>query len=189
MMGIRLRRPTRSLLRELAEQSAYDELTYSPQGVTTQTTVTDGYRLDRWSRHLGSGESVLRRGADALHAWQMHERAGLVIADCGPPAVGLVVAMAAPLPLGFVDVVCRVVAVQDEADRFGVTYGTLPVHPEQGEESFTLLLAADGTVRFEIVAVSRSRHPLARLAPPVARRLQLNATNRYLDAMQSLVAG
>jgi uncharacterized protein (UPF0548 family) len=80
-----------------------------------------------------------------------------------------------------------VVAVDDQPDRFGFTYGTLPVHPEQGEESFAVAIAPDGIVTVEITAISRSRHPLARAFPAVARRLQRIATNRYLDAMQSLV--
>ena len=96
-----------------------------------------------------------------------------------------VVAMAAPLPIGWVEVVCRVVGVCDEPDRFGFTYGTLSVHPEQGEESFTVIRTDDGGTGFRIVAVSRPRQVLARALSPVARRLQMAATNRYLAAMQS----
>lgn len=107
----------------------------------------------------------------------------MVCAD-GPPTVGLVVAMSAPLPLGFIDVTCRVVSVVDEPNRFGFGfgYGTLPIHPGQGEESFTVERDDDGEVTFRIVAVSRPRHPLTRLCPPVARRLQRAAIERYLDA-------
>lgn len=105
----------------------------------------------------------------------------------GPPAVESVVAMAAPLPVGWVEVVCRVVAVVDEADRFGFTHGTLPVHPEEGEESFTVIRTADGGVEFHIVAASRPRQMLARAFPPVARRLRAAAAGRYLAAMQSAV--
>jgi uncharacterized protein (UPF0548 family) len=60
-------------------------------------------------------------------------------------------ALAAPLPLGWIEVVCRVVDVVDEPDRFGFAYGTLPVHPDQGEESFTVALLPDGGVVFEII--------------------------------------
>ena len=118
----------------------------------------------------------------------MQTTSGLIVAHPGPPTVGTVVAMAAPLPVGYIDVVCRVVAVEDQNDRFGFAYGTLPVHPEQGEEFFAIVIAPDGIVRIEITAVSRSRHPLARAFPPIARGLQHIATNRYLNAMQSLAA-
>ena len=98
-----------------------------------------------------------------------------------------VVAMAAPLPIGWVEVVCRFVGVCDEPDRFGFTYRTLSVHPEQGEESFTVIRTDDGGTGFRIVAVSRPRQVLARALSPVARRPQMAATNRYLAAMQSAV--
>lgn len=107
----------------------------------------------------------------------------------GPPTVGSVVAMAAPLPVGWVEVVCRVVDIVDEPDRFGFTYGTLSVHPEQGEESFTVVRSSDASTDFHIVAVSRPRHVLARAVPPIARHLQRGATNRYLAAMRSATDG
>jgi uncharacterized protein (UPF0548 family) len=148
----------------------------------------DGYRCDRWTRELCGDETVFERAADVLRTWQMHRSAGLTVEVDGPPAVGMDVAMAAPLPVGYVDVVCRVVDVIDEPDRYSFTYGTLPVHPEQGEESFTVTRGADGAVTFEIVAASRLRHPLARACPPIARRLQSRAIERYVASMQTAVS-
>ena len=127
------------------------------------------------------------RAADAIRHWRVHEGAGLIVQANGAPRLNAVVAMAAPLPVGWIEVVCRVVDVVDEPDRFGFTYGTLPVHPEQGEESFTAVLLPDSGVVFEIVAASRPRQLAARAAPPLARRLQRAATNRYLAAMQSAI--
>jgi uncharacterized protein (UPF0548 family) len=187
-MPIHATRPTIAQLRALAQAAATDELTYSPVGITAGNAGAPGYRYDRWSRDLGNGRPVFARASDALRDWQMHTTSGLVVAHSGPPSVGSVVAMAAPLPVGYIDVVCRVVAVNDQSDRFGFTYGTLPVHPEQGEESFAIVITHDGAVTVEITAVSRSRHPLARAFPPIARRLQRIATTRYLDAIQSLAA-
>jgi len=187
-MSLHVTRPTISQLRVLAEAAVTDELTYSPVGITAWSAGAPGYRYGHWSRDLGNGRPVFERASDALRDWRMQTTSGLVVAHPGPPTVGTVVAMAAPLPVGYIDVVCRVVAVDDQNDRFGFTYGTLQVHPEQGEESFAIAIAPDGTVTVEITAVSRSRHPLARAVPPVARRLQHIATNRYLDAMQSLAA-
>lgn len=171
----------------MAEAGAKDSLTYSPIGMTAMATAPPGYRLDRWSRTLGTGGRSFERAADALRTWQVHRWAGLVVHASGPPTLDSVVAMAAPLPVGWIEVVCRVVAVVDEADRFGFTYGTLPVHPEEGEESFTVSRTDDGAITFEIVAASRPRQLLARSFSPVARRLQAAATGRYLAAMQSAV--
>ena len=78
-------------------------------------------------------------------------------------------------------------AVVDEADRFGFAYGTLPDHPERGEESFLVVRDERGALRFDVCAVSAPTHPLARLAPPVADRIQRSAVRRYLTAMQRAV--
>ena len=186
-VSIRLTRPSSAELLSLAEAGTRDSLTYDTVGISAMTEPPSGYRLERWSRSLGKSEHAFDRAVEALRHWRVHEGAGLVVHACGPPTVDSVVAMAAPLPIGWVEVVCRVVDVIDEPDRFGFTYGTLSVHPEQGEESFTVIRASDGNSEFRIVAVSRPRHVLARALPPVARRLQRAATNRYLAAMQSAI--
>lgn len=185
-VSIRLTRPSVADLRSLSSASETDSLTYGPVGISAISEPPAGYRLDHWSRRLGTGEHTFELAVDALRNWRVHEGAGLIVQPTGSVTVGSVVAMAAPLPLGWVEVVCRVVDVVDEPDRFGFTYGTLSVHPEQGEESFTVLRTDDG-VDFRIIAASRPRQILARAFPPVARRLQVAATNRYLAAMQSAV--
>src|SRR5207248_809221 len=120
--------------------------------------------------------------------WAVHRGARLSVAADGPLAVGTNVALSAPLPIGFVDATCRIVATVGESDRFGFAYGTLSVHPEQGEESFIVARHADASVEFVIEAVSRPVHPLARLVPALANRLQEAAIRRYLDAMTTYVA-
>jgi uncharacterized protein (UPF0548 family) len=42
-----------------------------------------------------------------------------------------------------------------DPDRYGFAYGTLPAHPEEGEELFLVTRGGDDTVRFEITAFSR----------------------------------
>ncbi len=96
--------------------------------------------------------------------------------------------MVAPLPIGCVEVTCRITAVIDEPNAFGFAYGTLSVHPERGEESFVVSRADDGIVSFVVAAASEPVHPLARLAPPVADRLQNSACRRYLEAMRRAVS-
>jgi uncharacterized protein (UPF0548 family) len=160
-----------------------DSLSYPQVGLIERPPP--GFRLDRWTRTLGTTEQAFDAAREALRSWQVHRGAGLAVCADGPPTVGANVAMSAPLPVGHVDAVCRVVAVEDTSGRFGFTYGTLSEHPERGEERFTVLRAADSHVEFEIVAVSQPQHPLARAFGPIARRLQQSATERYLDAMTS----
>ena len=156
--------------------------------MTTLATAPFGYRLDRYSCVLGRGDQVFDAAADTIRQWQVQKGSGIVVLADGPPHVGQVVAMSAPLPIGYIDLACRVVDVVDSSDRYGFTYGTLSVHPEQGEESFTVIRQSNDDITFEIVAASRPRNPLARALPPIARRLQRAATARYLDAMKAAIA-
>ncbi len=85
-----------------------------------------------------------------------------------------------------VSIPCRVVAVVDEARRRGFSYGTLPGHPESGEEQFVLEQRDDGRIDFTITAFSRPATLLARLAGPAGRAGQRLMTQRYLDALDRL---
>jgi uncharacterized protein (UPF0548 family) len=187
-VSIRLRPPSAEVLRSLLDAGRSDSLTYAPIGMSADAKPPAGYRLDRRSRLLGSGDRVFESAVSALKHWRVQEGAGLIVLAEGPPVAGSVVAMAAPIPLGYIDVVCQVVQVVDRPDRFGFTYGTLSVHPAQGEESFSVVRGSDDEVTFEIAAVSRPRQLFARTFPPIARRMQRAAMTRYLDAMQAEVA-
>jgi uncharacterized protein (UPF0548 family) len=182
---IRLRRPDDSTLAGLLVRCRVDSVTYSPVGGSLDGVTPTGLRRHRWSIALPDG--TFEQAAAAIGTWAVHRGAGLSVVSDGAIAVGTDVAMSAPLPVGFVDVTCRVVAVVDEPHRYGFAYGTLPVHPEAGEESFLVIRDDDG-VRFDVQAVSAPRHPLGRLAPALADRLQNAAARRYLSAMVRLVA-
>jgi len=75
------------------------------------------------------------------------------------------------------------VTVVDEPRRQGFAYGTLPGHPERGEESFIVELGDDDTVSLVITAFSRPASLLARATGPIAGLAQHNMTNRYLRAL------
>ena len=77
-----------------------------------------------------------------------------------PPREGATVVVTLGTGLASIVAPCRIIAVVDETARFGFAYGTLPGHPEQGEESFIATLAEDGLVRFGIKAFSRPGDPL-----------------------------
>jgi uncharacterized protein (UPF0548 family) len=116
----------------------------------------------------------------------MHRGSGLRVAADGPIAVGTNVAFSAPLPIGFVNGTCRIVAVVDEPNRYGFAYGTLSVHPERGEEAFFVSRDEAGNVLLDIDGVSRPTQRFARFVPPLADHLQDHAVRRYLAAMGTL---
>lgn len=83
---------------------------------------------------------------------------------------------------------CRVVWTVEEPDRIGFAYGTLPGHPECGEESFVVSMDAAGDVWFEVAAFSRLAAWYARLGRPVAALLQHLAIERYLRVVARAAA-
>ncbi len=172
-------------LAALLERAGPDSLTYAPAGVSMGDLAPSGLKRRHWTTSL-AGSNAFERAVEALHTWGMHRGAGLRVAADGPIAVGTNVAFSAPLPIGFVDGTCRIVLVVDEPNRYGFAYGTLSVHPERGEEAFVVSRDGDGNVRLDIVGVSRTAHPLARLAPPLADHLQDRGVRRYLAAMRTL---
>lgn len=184
-MAIHVRRPSDAALADLLARVGTDHLTYDGVGATLRQEMPRGLRRHEWSTVLRSGS--FEAAARAVMTWEIHRRSGLLVAADGPAEPGRCVAMAARLPVGWIEVTCRVVEVVDEADRAGFAYGTLPIHPERGEESFLVARNDDGSVTFTVVAVSAPTHPLARLAGPVGDRMQDRAVRRYLRAMEAVV--
>jgi uncharacterized protein (UPF0548 family) len=83
----------------------------------------------------------------------------------------------------------RVVYVIDEPARRGFAYGTLPGHPERGEEAFVVERQPDGSVWLVIRAFSRPSNALMWIAYPVARLLQAFYTARYERALAGPIRG
>ncbi len=76
----------------------------------------------------------------------------------------------------------EVVYLMDEPDRQGFAYGTLPGHPECGEERF-VIVRSGLAVRAEIDAFSQPAVWFMRAAGPVGRLVQRVVTDRYLRSL------
>ena len=135
--------------------------------------------------------SVLLPGDDlapyaaGLLGWQVHRGSGLRVQSDGPAEPGRIVAVGTRLGPLWLQFACRVVSTVTEDGRAGFTYVTYPGHPEQGAEEFLLTGEVDG-IRLTLHSVSREALLPARLAPPVARRMQLRATDGMLAAAARL---
>jgi uncharacterized protein (UPF0548 family) len=172
-MLLRLTAPDEDELRRVLTGLVAVEPGYPPAG-------TAGYRTE----HVATTVPSFERTAEALRTWGVHRGAGLSLVADGPVRTGTTVVLAAPMPVaGHVLAACRVVRTFEEPDRVGFAYGTLPLHPEEGEEAFVVERNPDGTTgTFTIEVFWRAHHPLAKLAGPVAKVLQRRATRRYLEA-------
>jgi uncharacterized protein (UPF0548 family) len=165
-------------------------LTYQEVDATRVQTLPRGYSHVHRDVSLGIGPDVFENAVAALFEWRMHEAAGLsVIHSSGRAAPGILVVLRAgwgPLSL---TIPCRVVYTVDEADRCGFAYGTLPGHPEAGEEAFMVFKTDSGDVRFQIRAFSRPASLIARAGGPLSRKVQQYVTDRYITAIRRLAVG
>jgi uncharacterized protein (UPF0548 family) len=186
----RLRRPGDEWMSHFLARQRTAPLTYTEVGASFDDPLPSGYHhVQRWAE-LGRGEEVWARARAGIGEWCAHAAAGLdVVPRAAPITVGTTVAV-----VGRVGPLCmvasaRIVTVVDEPDRYGFAYGTLPAHPEEGEERFVVTRDASGSVRFDIVAFSRPHDLFTRLGGPVPRWFQHRATERYLDGMRRAVRG
>lgn len=172
----------------------HPHVTHPHVGATLGAALPRGYRHLDVARAVGSGRGDFERARAAFMAWRLQRAAGFGVAASPPvpapgtrvlltPGAGLLperVRAWLPLPA----FACVVVAVVDEPDRAGFAYGTLPGHPESGEELFLLTHEpATGAVVLRIRAFSREGTRWSRaLALPV-RLGQRLITARYLRAL------
>lgn len=164
------------------------ELTYAEVGATQGTDLPDGYRHVHLTCTVGSGRAAFITASDTVLGWEMHRGAGLRVATTAPVAqVGAVVLVgigAGPMRLL---APCRVVHVTDDPDRAGFSYGTLPSHPESGEERFEIMLRQSNEVVLTITAFSRPATWYARLGGPLNRAVQDAVTERYARSVRRAV--
>ena len=164
--------------------------TYAEVGATGEDLLPVGYHLAEHRAVVGSGSAALERATAAVLGWRAQRAAGLRIRATGPAGTpGTVVVLTAGLPRFGYDIPCRVVWGSTEGQERGFSYGTLPGHPESGEERFTVRLTDDGDVVYTIRVFFRLASPAARLAGPVSLVLQRAATARYVAGIRRATAG
>lgn len=163
------------------------ELTYAERGATA-SSMPAAYRHDHWEADLGSfDEASFDRLSAALLEWRVQRGAGLSIYPAQLVRLGLTFAFWFRLAGVYVTAAGRVVYVTSEPRSRGFAYGTLPQHPEQGEEAFHLVRAGS-RMSFRVTAFSRPRHPLARAGAPVSRLAQVRMNQAYLRSMRAAIS-
>ena len=158
-------------------------LTYPEVGASLAPALPTGYHLLERSRLLGRGREVLASAGADLLAWQVQARAGLRVHATSDVVEDAVVELSAGLGPLAVRAPCRVVAVVREPDAVGFAYGTLPGHPERGEESFVVRRHADDRVTFTVRAFAVEATLPARLSGRLGWTVQAWMTERYLRSL------
>jgi uncharacterized protein (UPF0548 family) len=163
--------------------------TYREVGATRGLPLPDGYRRLRVRTRLGRGPEVFRAAGMAVLDWRMHRAVGVTVATDGPAMPGRAVTVglgAGPLRLY---APCRVVWTVAEETRTGFAYGTLPGHPECGEESFVVTLERDGSVALTVTSFSRPAAWFTRAAGPLVPVFQRAYARRCGTVLRRLVPG
>ena len=175
-----LRRPSRQDLARLRADQAGLEVTYPEVGASFGEPP-GGYSASSATLPAGRGNTGMLLARRAIREWAGHQEAGVVLEPEVPPIEeGSVLALAAPLMGVWVTAACRIVRVLDTDDAFGFAYGSLPHHPEVGEECFVARRRSDDTVEVEVKVFSNPATRLARLGGPASLWLRDRALRHYV---------
>jgi len=174
---------------------ARGELNYPAIGSTERGTPPAGYTYVESQDHIGDGIEAYRRVAAGILRWELQRRSGLRVRTDAPGVVP-----GARVVSGFgvgpfrINAPCEVVWMRppvpgDGPQSAGFGYGTLPGHPERGEEAFEVELDGQGRVLLSIRAFSRHANWFYRAGGLVARAAQRHITSRYIEGARQLAAG
>jgi len=156
-------------------------LTYPEVGATASGQPPAGYGHLHVQAQIGSGQQRFEQAADAVMHWGMQRGAGLRVQASSDVVVLDAVVL---VRMGFLPAPCRVVYVVDEPDMRGFAYGTLPGHPECGEERFVVRRDPTGDAVFaEVSAFSRPATWWSKAGGPVVSVAQRVIAKRYLRAV------
>ncbi|MEZ0353797.1 DUF1990 family protein [Mycobacterium sp. pR1184] len=156
-------------------------LTYPEVGATAAGDQPAGYHHQHVQRQIGAGRPRFEQAADAVMHWGIQRGSGLRVQASSEVVVRDAVVV---VKLGFLPAPCRVVYVVDEPDIRGFGYGTLPGHPECGEERFVVRRdPATDAVFAEVSAFSRPATWWSRAGGPVVKLGQRLIAQRYLRAV------
>jgi uncharacterized protein (UPF0548 family) len=192
---ILLNKPSKQEIDEFILGLKEQQLTYSPAGMTKDIgLVPQGYVVDHNRIRLGEGASAFKQAIKALNNWQHFNLGWLNVSD---PNTAIETGMQIGLLCSFASVwllcACRVVYVVNEdgpVKKYGFAYGTLPGHPETGEERFTIEWHdADNSVWYDLLAFSKPGNLLVTIGYPLTRALQKkfvkDSQRAMLDAVRS----
>lgn len=145
-----------------------------------------GYHHFRLRRRIGDGREVFERAGAEIRGYRMQRGTG-IFREASTPVAEVGTRLTVRLGVGPLGITapCQVVYVVEEPNRLGFAYGTLPGHPEIGEELFAVEFdPADGAVYGVVAAFSRPGAWYTRLGGPVVRVIQHYVAGKYIDAIR-----
>jgi len=179
-----MRQPSDAQVRHILESQGRDGFSYPEVGATAHT-LPAGYQVHHERFELGRGAPAFERAKRAVREWRMFDMGWLRLFWPDQPIVAGTTVGVLARHFGFWSLnLCRIVYAIDEQRAFGFAYGTLTEHAESGEERFLVKWREDDSVWYDLLAMSRERHLLARLGYPLSRALQAKFRRDSGAAMQ-----
>jgi uncharacterized protein (UPF0548 family) len=147
-----------------------------------------GFRPFERRARIGFGDERWDYAWAELMSWGVQERSGMRVERVSDPegerplVAGDTVVLHIPAWPVNVSAPARVVWIVEEPERRGFAYGTLPGHPERGEEAFVLHRERDGSIWIVVRGFARPAR-FWRLVAPLLRLTQRRWMTRYLRAL------
>ncbi|MET7765149.1 DUF1990 domain-containing protein [Streptomyces sp. NPDC005393] len=168
---------------------APSHLTYPEVGATRRWPLPAGYHHLRVRTRVGHGRAVFEAAGRAVMDWRMHRAVGVSVRTREPVATaGMPVVVGLGVGRLRLSAPCEVVWTVADEERTGFAYGTLPGHPERGEESFVVSLEPDGSVVLTVTAFSRPAAWFSRAGGPLVPLFQQAYARRCGGVLRRLTA-
>lgn len=172
---------------------------YAEVGATRDgDALPSGYSHLRYRVRIGSGPAVFAAAGAAVLGWDLLRGVGVrPTADAERAAPGVRVQVHLGAGRLALTAPCEVVWAEDGPNRAGFAYGTLPGHPERGEEGFLVELDGSddpggeqgGAVWFTVTAFSRPDRWFTRAAGPLVPVFQRLYARRCGQVLRRLAHG
>jgi len=191
-----VRQPSDTQIGDSLARQAGQPFSYDFVGSTKMPPAARrAWKIDHHRVLLGYGPAVFARARHAIETWEMFPCEIAKVFGHDVPRENLLVAIlyrVSFFPLWLLMPARIVYTINDTIisdghaiDRYGFAYGTLPDHPERGEERFLIEWnRSDDTVHYDLLAISQPRHLLARVAYPFTRLEQARFRRLSGRAMQ-----
>ena len=149
-----------------------------------------GFAHDFFRSEIGRGLRIFEAACEAFKRWEQFDLGWVrVVNPSAKILAGELVAVEARTACLWSINFSRVAEVVTSPTRFGFMYTTTSCHVEEGQERFVVDFDAESeSVSYLIEAVSRPRHPLARVGYPVSRATQHRFVRDSHDRMKLAVS-
>ena len=148
---------------------------------------TPGFRYTRLLEPLGSGPDVFVQAVRGLEAWAVYPDWITLYPHPASVERGVCAAFVTGVAPFWTVSAVRISKVERSERLFAFTLRTLPQHALTGAERFCVYRDEQDAVWYELTALSRPQHPLARLGTPAVRLVQRRFAHDSVRSLQRFI--